>query len=194
MNMPTDATYRTDPNVREQIEREMRCLRADGRSPRASFDAARLDRRGDPAMRSIMVRGVVVAFLDQGEGEPVVLLHCSGSSSAQWRALIDALSAHYRVIAPDLFGYGATPLWPGHAPFSLGHEAEIVVALLGMLGEPALFTRDDEVEAAWTFINRILDSWRSSTIKNLPTYEAGTWGPREADNLIEGDGRRGRRL
>ena len=63
-----------------------------------------------------------------------------------------------------------------------------------MLGEPALFTRDDEVEAAWTFINRILDSWHNSTIKMLPTYEAGTWGPREADNLIEGDGRRWRRL
>jgi glucose-6-phosphate 1-dehydrogenase len=63
-----------------------------------------------------------------------------------------------------------------------------------MLGEPALFTRDDEVDAAWTFINRILESWRQSTAKNLPSYEAGTWGPREAQNLIEGDGRRWRRL
>jgi pimeloyl-ACP methyl ester carboxylesterase len=137
MNMPTGATYGTDGDAREEIEREVRCLRVDERSPRASLDAARLDRRGDPLAKSIIVRGVAVAFVDQGEGEPVMLLHCSGSSSAQWRALIDTLGAHYRVIAPDLFGYGATPLWPGHAPFSLGHEAEIVLALIGMLGEPA---------------------------------------------------------
>ena len=63
-----------------------------------------------------------------------------------------------------------------------------------MLGEPALFTRNDEVDAAWTFINHILERWGASKPKSLPAYEAGTWGPREAHNLIEGDGRRWRRL
>ncbi len=63
-----------------------------------------------------------------------------------------------------------------------------------MLGEAALFTRSDEVEAAWTFINRILDGWAQSGVKTLPTYEAGTWGPPEAHAFIERDGRRWRRL
>ena len=63
-----------------------------------------------------------------------------------------------------------------------------------MVGEAALFTRDDEVEAAWTFVNRILDGWAKSGVKALPTYEAGTWGPREAHAFIERDGRRWRRL
>jgi glucose-6-phosphate 1-dehydrogenase len=63
-----------------------------------------------------------------------------------------------------------------------------------MLGEAALFTRDDEVEAAWTLVNRILDSWAKSKAKKLPTYEAGTWGPAEAHAFIERDGRRWRRL
>ena len=63
-----------------------------------------------------------------------------------------------------------------------------------MLGEAALFTRDDEVEAAWTFVNRILEGWQRSPAKLLPTYEAGTWGPSEAQAFIERDGRRWRRL
>ena len=63
-----------------------------------------------------------------------------------------------------------------------------------MLGETALFTRDDEVVAAWTFINRILDGWAQAKVAALPAYEAGTWGPTEANALIEADGRRWRRL
>jgi glucose-6-phosphate 1-dehydrogenase len=63
-----------------------------------------------------------------------------------------------------------------------------------MLGEAALFTRDDEVDAAWTFINGILQAWKAKPVKSLPSYPAGTWGPDEAHRLIERDGRRWRRL
>ncbi len=63
-----------------------------------------------------------------------------------------------------------------------------------MLGETALFTRDDEVEAAWAIINRILEGWGRSTVTRLPEYEAATWGPAQAHAFIEADGRRWRRL
>jgi glucose-6-phosphate 1-dehydrogenase len=63
-----------------------------------------------------------------------------------------------------------------------------------MLGEAALFTRDDEVEAAWSYANRILEGWAAAPVTRLPGYEAGTWGPAEAHNFIEADGRRWRRL
>jgi glucose-6-phosphate 1-dehydrogenase len=63
-----------------------------------------------------------------------------------------------------------------------------------MLGETALFTRDDEVEAAWAIVNRILEGWALSGVDHLPAYEAGTWGPAEAHAFIEADGRRWRRL
>ncbi|MCC6191446.1 MAG: glucose-6-phosphate dehydrogenase [Anaerolineales bacterium] len=63
-----------------------------------------------------------------------------------------------------------------------------------MLGEAALFTRDDEVEAAWTFVNRLLDGWGRQRVEQLPLYAAGTWGPAEAHEFIEADGRRWRRL
>jgi pimeloyl-ACP methyl ester carboxylesterase len=86
---------------------------------------------------AIDVCGSRVEYLEQGSGAPVVLLHGSGCSGSQWRALADALSTRYRVIAPDLYGYGATAQWPGREEFSLAHEAEIVHALLGHVGEPA---------------------------------------------------------
>ena len=64
-----------------------------------------------------------------------------------------------------------------------------------MLGDPTLFARRDEVEQAWTLVNGILESWAAAPRpESFPNYEAGTWGPPEADALIERDGRRWRRL
>jgi pimeloyl-ACP methyl ester carboxylesterase len=68
--------------------------------------------------------------------QPVILLHSSGSSGAQWRALSAQLSPRYRVVAPDLYGYGSTAPWPGNGAFSLAHEAELVLALLDQVGSP----------------------------------------------------------
>jgi pimeloyl-ACP methyl ester carboxylesterase len=87
-------------------------------------------------MPRVEVAGTSVAYLEQGSGEPVILLHSSGASSAQWQALIERLGPRYRVIAPDLYGYGATPNWPGGGPFSLRREAGIVRALLEDCDEP----------------------------------------------------------
>lgn len=88
-------------------------------------------------MASIELAGSRVEYLDQGRGEPVVLLHSSGASGAQWRALAERLSGRYRVIAPDLYGYGATAPWPGRGAFSLAREAEIALAMLELADEPA---------------------------------------------------------
>lgn len=56
-------------------------------------------------------------------------------------------------------------------------------------GDPTLFTRSDEVHAAWEFVTRILDAWKRYGKGPLPYYPAGTWGPAEADAFIERDGR-----
>lgn len=88
-------------------------------------------------MARVDIYGSSVEYVDQGSGELVVLLHSSGSSGAQWRALVGQLSTRYRVIAPDLLGYGATANWSGRGAFCLGHEAAIVRALLDRLDEPA---------------------------------------------------------
>ncbi|MFI5229863.1 MAG: glucose-6-phosphate dehydrogenase [Gemmatimonadales bacterium] len=57
-----------------------------------------------------------------------------------------------------------------------------------MIGEATLFTRSDEVEAAWRAIDPLLQYWESNKPRRMPTYAAGSWGPREADELIEEDG------
>jgi glucose-6-phosphate 1-dehydrogenase len=65
-----------------------------------------------------------------------------------------------------------------------------------MIGDSTLFTRKDEVEASWSFINNILNGWRLDTEENgapFPNYEAGSWGPAASDALLERDGRRWRR-
>lgn len=58
-----------------------------------------------------------------------------------------------------------------------------------ILGDATLFTRSDEVQAAWGFTNNILDAWRGYPVRNLPVYEAGTWGPPGADEFISHDNR-----
>ena len=58
-----------------------------------------------------------------------------------------------------------------------------------MLGDPTLFTRSDEVEAAWRFIDVIEESWQHDAPR-LDTYAAGSWGPLSADVLIGSDGRK----
>ncbi len=63
-----------------------------------------------------------------------------------------------------------------------------------MRGDATLFTRADEVEAAWTIMDSILAGWASLPPPDFPNYEAGAWGPREADALIGADGREWRRL
>jgi glucose-6-phosphate 1-dehydrogenase len=64
-----------------------------------------------------------------------------------------------------------------------------------MLGDPTLFAREDEVEEAWRVCTAILDGWRAHPPDrvNCPNYEAGTWGPAEADAFMRRDGREWRR-
>ena len=57
-----------------------------------------------------------------------------------------------------------------------------------MIGDPTLFTRADEVEAAWKLIDPIEAAWRDGH-PPLAMYAAGTWGPPAASKLLQQDGR-----
>jgi len=63
-----------------------------------------------------------------------------------------------------------------------------------MLGEATLFTRSDEIEHAWSLIDPVLQTWTDDPDVPVHTYEAGTWGPDAADDLLERDGHRWRRI
>jgi glucose-6-phosphate 1-dehydrogenase len=58
-------------------------------------------------------------------------------------------------------------------------------------GDSTLFTRNDEVEASWTVMDAFINGWASDG--GPVAYEAGTWGPVEADLFIAKDGRVWRR-
>ena len=126
----------------------------------------------------------------------------------RFAAKVPELGLDVRSVNMD-FTYGSTFLTD--AP-----EAYETLLLDAMLGDASLFTRADEVEAAWSLVTPLAKMWRdwgaagtegkaqarkrstrtgSGTLDgSLQPYEAGTWGPEAADKLLERDGRRWRRL
>ena len=58
-----------------------------------------------------------------------------------------------------------------------------------MIGDQTLFQRADMVEAGWRILDPVIDVWKALPARNFPNYAAGTWGPKEADDLLERDGR-----
>lgn len=90
-----------------------------------------------------------------------------------------------RDVAMD-FRYGAA--FGSNTP-----EAYERLLLDAMRGDATLFTRRDEVEEQWAYIDRVFDAWRAEASAPPPTYGAGTWGPEQADDLLARDGRRWRR-
>jgi glucose-6-phosphate 1-dehydrogenase len=79
--------------------------------------------------------------------------------------------------------FGATP--------SSGYERLLYDC---MIGDATLFQRADMVETGWGLIQPILDVWGSLPPRAFPNYTSGSWGPREADDLLSRDGREWRRI
>lgn len=126
----------------------------------------------------------------------------------RFAAKVPDLGLDVRSVNMD-FTYGSTFLTD--AP-----EAYETLLLDAMLGDASLFTRADEVEAAWSLVTPLAELWRgwgqgggdarsrgqgtgaSAPLGRLDgsiqSYEAGSWGPQAADRLLERDGRRWRRL
>jgi pimeloyl-ACP methyl ester carboxylesterase len=75
------------------------------------------------------------ALLAAGTGTPVLLLHGSASSGAMWTPVINVLKSRFRVLAPDLIGYGRADAWPPELEFGLEDEVRLIEPLVG--NEPA---------------------------------------------------------
>ena len=63
-----------------------------------------------------------------------------------------------------------------------------------MNGDATLFHRADTVEVGWGVITPILDVWKALPPRQFPNYASGSWGPKEADELLHRDGRQWRKL
>ena len=73
-------------------------------------------------------------------------------------------------------------------------DAYETLILDALQGDASLFTRADEVEEAWSIVDPIIEAWADGPQPDFPNYDAGSWGPQEADELIARDGRRWRRI
>jgi glucose-6-phosphate 1-dehydrogenase len=85
------------------------------------------------------------------------------------------------------FRYGSS--FGGEAP-----EAYERLLLDAMLGDSTLFIRSDDVEYSWRLIDPLLAEWQRTPAPEFPNYDAGTWGPAEADRLFQGTNHTWRRL
>jgi glucose-6-phosphate 1-dehydrogenase len=63
-----------------------------------------------------------------------------------------------------------------------------------MIGDATLFQRADMVEAGWSVVDPVLDVWKALPPRRFPNYAAGTWGPKDADELMERDERQWRKV
>ena len=102
-----------------------------------------------------------------------------------------ALTVTAKTPGPDLnlapvtldFDYGE--VFGGDSP-----EAYERLILDAIHGDATLYARGDWVEQAWALLTPVLESWNADRTSPIPTYEAGSWGPTEADQFIRriGDG------
>ena len=80
-------------------------------------------------VKQLTVGGVDIAYLDEGSGPVVILGHCSSASHKEWLPLIETLKSDWRVLAPDLIGYGQSGPWPADRPFSVGADVAVILAV-----------------------------------------------------------------
>ena len=89
-------------------------------------------------MPSLTVADWVVSYEDYGSGPVVFLIHGSPGNSKVWSRAGERLSDRYRVIAPDLPGYGDTTPQPADAVPDTAHAATILEALIAAVGVPVV--------------------------------------------------------
>jgi len=81
-------------------------------------------------MQRLSVNGTRISFVDAGNGVPLLLLHGLGGSHDDWRMQIPGFAAKYRVIVPDLRGFGVSER---REPFTIQQHARDMMALLSAL-------------------------------------------------------------
>jgi len=87
-------------------------------------------------MPAVIVNGVEIAYADEGKGEPLIFLHGLGISQADWQPQIEYFKEHYRVIAPDFRGHGASE--KPDADYSISIHSTDIIALMDVLELPSV--------------------------------------------------------
>ncbi len=101
-------------------------------------------------------------------------------------AKVPGLRLDIRAVTMD-FTYGSA--------FSVDSpDAYETLILDALQGDASLFTRADETEEAWDIVDPVIEAWADEGPPDFPNYDAGTWGPEAAEELLARDGRRWRRF
>ena len=136
---------------------------------------------------TIQFRRAPLMLLPGNAGKTVrpnrLTIHIQPDERITWRFEVKRPGPLVRVTEVEMvFRYSDLP---GTSP-GTGYETLLYDA---MIGDATLFHRNDMVEAAWKVATPILDAWKAQDVKELPGYPAGSWGPKEADEMIQADGR-----
>ncbi len=81
-------------------------------------------------MAEIIIEGRRVFYFERGSGTPIVLLHAGAGSGKQWAKTAGLLEPRFRVIAPDLWGFGGTESWSAEPELTHDHQASLVAAVI----------------------------------------------------------------
>lgn len=92
--------------------------------------------RSDERLETLTVDGRAFGYQDVGAGPTVILAHGSGASRREWAPVIAALRDRFRVLTPDLLGYGRSEAWPANARFHPWSDLGALIALALRADEP----------------------------------------------------------
>ncbi|HEV2363331.1 MAG TPA: alpha/beta hydrolase [Caulobacteraceae bacterium] len=130
----------------------------------------------------VEVNGRQIAYVDMGQGEPIILLHGCPFSTYEWRYVLPALATRYRVIAPDLIGLGDTPVRLDD-DYRLPQDVEMVRGLMDRLGlRSARFIGHDHGGAVVQLLmQRDPDRIRMAILTNVEAYDQWPSKPETPD-------------
>jgi pimeloyl-ACP methyl ester carboxylesterase len=126
-------------------------------------------------------------FREAGTGPGVVCLHANGSTSGQWRGLMDRLAPKFHVLAPDSYGAGKSPDWPSDRTIRLRDEVALIEPILARAGSPVALV-GHSYGAAVALIAALADPGR---VRAMVLYEPALFAlldaeappPNEADGI-----------
>ena len=72
----------------------------------------------------------VLDYLETGQGKTVILIHSTVSGNRQWKTLMEDLGRDFRVLAPNLRGYGKTFSWLGERTLNLSDQVQLIEPLI----------------------------------------------------------------
>jgi 2-hydroxymuconate-semialdehyde hydrolase len=123
-----------------------------------------------------------IAYVEMGQGEPLILLHGCPFSAYEWRYVLPALARHYRVIAPDLVGLGDTPVRLNE-DYRLPEDVETIRSLMDHLGlKSARFIGHDHGGAVVQLLmQRDPDRIKMAILTNVEAYDQWPSKPETAD-------------